>query len=379
MNSPRLVLLAILLVLSSCSDSSRDPDPTAPPAPSAAALSAGCPESPDFVVADEASLIAALDQAVEGERIAIQGIVTLTATALMDTDGVTLTCASAGSGLTVAAAASADFLVRVEGDRVTIERLVLDAEDTGRGAVSVGSSLPADPVEDVRFTGNEVSCGPGNCVGFAGAPRAVVSDNLFTAPHPTPSGVHLQGRSPATFPGEPHLLRVDGSIVERNVIVATQASPPTQFGGIRVRDGSDVTIRHNVVRGAWWHSLALSDLADSEISHNLATGAGRAGIVTHTTRGQLLFRGNVVVNNRVNGAGAMGMEVRQSCLNLFQGNELAGNGPNVGAVFLSSTGANTLRGYGGIVFDDGSADCDGDGTPDPNAITGHGPLGGGAD
>ncbi len=41
----------------------------------------------------------------------------------------------------------------------------------------------------------------------------------------------------------------------------------------------------------------------------------------------------------------------------------------VGAAFNVTTGANTLAGYGTAVFDNGSFDCNGDGTPDRNVIS----------
>jgi len=51
----------------------------------------------------------------------------------------------------------------------------------------------------------------------------------------------------------------------------------------------------------------------------------------------------------------------------------------VGAIFDGPTGANVLVGNVTVVIDNGSFDCDGDGVPDPNIITGpgrvlHGPF-----
>src|SRR2546430_8235675 len=60
----------------------------------------------------------------------------------------------------------------------------------------------------------------------------------------------------------------------------------------------------------------------------------------------------------------------QSCNNVFVGNNLQGNIGGLGAVFDTTSGANTLVGNGTNVINLGAQDCDGDGVADPNVISG---------
>jgi hypothetical protein len=50
------------------------------------------------------------------------------------------------------------------------------------------------------------------------------------------------------------------------------------------------------------------------------------------------------------------------------------NADDLGAIFLETTGANTLVGNKNVVVDNGDFDCDGDGISDPNVITGNGAV-----
>src|SRR2546427_6748790 len=49
---------------------------------------------------------------------------------------------------------------------------------------------------------------------------------------------------------------VDGTHVDRNTIVATAPSISPQFGGIRIRTGSGVSVSDNIVTGPWQNSLS---------------------------------------------------------------------------------------------------------------------------
>src|SRR2546425_5277098 len=68
--------------------------------PSFATASAqACPANPTVIVTDEAGLRAALAAAHPGDVIAVSGTIELTTGYTITTDGVTLTCATPGSGL----------------------------------------------------------------------------------------------------------------------------------------------------------------------------------------------------------------------------------------------------------------------------------------
>ena len=78
--------------------------------------------------------------------------------------------------------------------------------------------------------------------------------------------------------------------------------------------------------------------------------------------------------NEIAGAQAGGIHVdRRACHNRFDGNDVEGNGGNVGAIFEIETGGNrwvSRFGSTAQVLDFGDFDCDGDGVSDPNTIVG---------
>src|SRR5882724_246455 len=100
----------------------------------------------------------------------------------------------------------------------------------------------ADPVVFIagsgngRFTGNTVQCG-GSCLFTDGSPGLVVAHNQFQAAA-AGTGIHLQ-------------LGTDGDSVVANTVVTTSPSDLLQLGGIRVRDGANVVVVDNIVRGPW--------------------------------------------------------------------------------------------------------------------------------
>src|SRR5260370_22157904 len=118
-----LVLVVLVVAAAAC----REPNtpPTALKAP-ALVVSAGgaCPAPTDFIVSNEAELLAAIGAATPGQVIGVRGNIVVSADILITTPGITLTCASAGAGLT-AQPADTDMLT-VLADRVTVDRLVLD-------------------------------------------------------------------------------------------------------------------------------------------------------------------------------------------------------------------------------------------------------------
>jgi hypothetical protein len=312
-----------------------------------------CPATATFTVSDEPSLQFAMSRAASGAVIAVRGMIGITADLLDTFPNVRLTCATPGSGF-VAIPGNPDFLFLVQalapGDAV--DNLVLDA-----------SGLPEGPyfgsAANLRFVSNIVTCpANGECPFFDAAPGAIVTDNLFTADG-SGTGIHLQNGA-------------DGSRIERNTIIATAPSLDPRFGGIRARDGSGVVIAHNLVMGPWLNSVSLTFLTDSRIENNDLRGAPLNGIMlglSGSFRRVGVMR-NAFRTNRVSGVGSLALRVAQACTNVFVGNNLEGITDRPAVVFDTTSGANAFVGNATSTLNLGSQDCDGDGIPDPNILTG---------
>src|SRR3989442_399698 len=212
--------------------------------------------------------------------------------------------------------------------------------------------------EDVQFLNNTVQCG-GGCLVADASPRTVIADNYFQSGGPN-TAVHLQNAT-------------DGDRVERNTIVATAPSTAFGFGGIRVRDGSHVVVADNVVQGPSSHSIATTTLSASRFENNTLQGALVNGIRFNvgTAEVPIAMVDNIFQNNRASGAGDAGIFAQAACRNTFDGNDLSGNGGNIGAVFEATTGANVMflpLSNRSVTIDNGFFDCNGDGRVDPNRI-----------
>jgi hypothetical protein len=211
--------------------------------------------------------------------------------------------------------------------------------------------------EGSQILNNSVACGSGVCLFGIGTPGIVVAGNRFESGG-SATGVHLQGN-------------VTGARVERNTIVATVGSGGESLGGIRVRDGSNVVVAGNVVRGPWRNSIAVTNLASSRFERNRLEGAELYGVLF----GAVLMSDNAFESNEVTGAGSAGIFAQWACRNTFLGNRLDGNGQVPSVIFEATTGANVLvvLGNTGDVIDNGGGfDCNGDGIADPNTIGGPG-------
>jgi len=209
---------------------------------------------------------------------------------------------------------------------------------------------------DAQVTDNAVRCGSDECFFGSSARGTLVARNRFTSSG-SGSGVHLQ-------------TGTDGVRIEDNEIIATAPSGGVNLGGIRVRDGANVVIRGNVIRGPWQNGLALADLADSRVEQNELDGALRYGIRARSGVSFLPISmiHNAIRANRVTGAGTAGVFLTSACNNDVVGNNVQNTGGEAGVIFDGSTGANVFVGNGGAVMDNGSFDCSGDGVPDANII-----------
>src|SRR2546425_574433 len=225
---------AVLIVATfdvGCADTQRPLAPSLAATPSfSMGGAAACPTPANVVVTAEAGLTAALAAASPGEVIGLGAFFGVSADVLVNTSNITLTCAVAGAGLFATNPGVIDML-EINGADVTVDRLVLDASASSDGPALADNDGITAFATGVRFTRNTVTCGPGTCVFLAGSSGAVVSDNYFTS-NGSFTGVQIQE----------DLVGTDNTVVARNTIVATAPSIGLQFGGIRIRAGSGVTV-----------------------------------------------------------------------------------------------------------------------------------------
>ena len=354
----------LLVVIAACQDQSVVP--TAGRAAFAAAGPAACPATPTVTANDEAGLRTAIATAAPGAVIAIQGTIGITQDDTIRTPGVTITCATPGSGLFAVAGSGVQDLLIAAAKGDVVDGLVLDASQAGDSPLAGFNDGTTFFAESIRFTNNTGICPPGGeCVFISGGLGAVVTDNQFEA-RGSFSGIQLQV----------DVARVDGARIERNTLVATAPSVGLRQGGIRPADAADVVIAANTLVGPWRNGLSAARLAHSRVEGNQFRGAVRNGIRL-SDAGPLFIAGiptsdNAFSNNRITASGEAGIFAHLACRNVFVGNSLQGNAGDVGVVFPDSSGANRLAGNGTIVVDDGAFDCDGDGLNDPNIISGPG-------
>ena len=357
----KLLVLTLGVFVTACSERPTEPGALSSPA-FAKGGAAACPTPADVVVSDEGSLLAALSAAEPGDVIGIDGLIAITLDILIDTEELTLTCATSGSGLV--AQPGVDNMIQVGVKGVRVERLILDAGASSESpyfALNDGATAFA---EEVRLSNNIITCGPVTCAFLIGVAGARIEGNRFESGGSL-TGVHIQGQGPRAPDGS-RPRPIDGTRVEHNTIVATAPSTISSFGGIRAQDGRDVVLSNNEVRGPWANSIAATGLVASRITRNHLRDPVLFGVRVRAT-------GSAVGNNRATGAGVAGV-VARGCENAFLGNDLRGNADNTGAIFDEPSGNNVLVGNGANVIDNGDFDCDGDGTPDPNIITGRGAV-----
>src|SRR3989441_895334 len=243
-------------------------EPTAAPArPLFSTVAAtACPTPSNVIVTNEADLRAALSAATPGYVIGLDGFFGVAADVIVGSPDVTLTCATPGSGIFPQPGFTGVWLLQVHATGVTVGRLILDGGNA-RGPYVAGADAGNGlfVADGAQLTNNRVTCGSpnGECAFFVGTKNAVVADNRFESAG-SGTGVHMQSG-------------IDGTRVERNTIVTT-APPPGQFlgGGIRVRDGSNVVVADNVVRGPWRNSIATANLAGTFERNDVAGALGNA-------------------------------------------------------------------------------------------------------
>jgi parallel beta-helix repeat protein len=348
---------------------------------------AACPTKADFVVSNEDELHDAVDQAEPGNVIGLDGYIELETTVVIETDGLTLTCATPGSGLYGEPEAPwGNFaLLVVSASVVRVERLTFDGTEVRTAYFAEG--------DEPTFSHNTVNCG-WICAWFNGSHAPTITDNRFDSSSTSDAWSAIQIQSGTTH-----------AHVEGNTIVG-----PSEHGssGIRIRSGTNHMVIGNKVSGPWDESISArgSFRLENQFIRNRLEGANVYGldlwgevcdfIVEDIDTGEIedechIFEpamGNVIRGNRISGAGAGGIIVSSACWNTIVGNNLQGNADDIGIVFFGvetwdfveenlhhfgtqdGAGANTFVGNGNIVIDEANLDCDGDGEPDPNIITG---------
>lgn len=366
-----LAALCVAAALAACSDQPIAPSIDAPPAALArgGGSSTTCAASPDFLVSDDAGLRAAVGAAQSGDVIAIAGTIVLTEPVWVETDGLTLTCGSAGAGLTHSDPGAVWAMIGVTAADLTVSGLTIDAQAGGYPVYALNNGMQWTGSRLV-FTGNDVRCGWA-CMFLVGTDAARIADNHFEAAF-AGTGIHLQRfvrPDGVTF-------GTDGSRIERNRVVALQPTGNPVFGAIRPRDGAGIVIADNVIEGPWSNGIGVAEMSGARVERNRVSGATQFGLfISSNPFEPVSTSGSVFLANHLSG-GSAAIFARRACDNVITGNVLASAGAWA-VVFDATTGSNAFMGRGTSVLDDGSLDCDGDGIADPNAITGAGRRGSG--
>lgn len=364
---PRWPIAVSLFLIGACGESVIL-DPTTPSAIRSAALRSArsaspCVEPASAVVYTEGELRAALLTASAGDVIAISGTIGLRAVIEISTPGVTLTCANAGDGLASAPGFDPGDLFDVLAADVTVQGLRLDADGLSGWAIFAWRDN-VHAATNVTIRNNDVRCGDG-CVFFVGVNYSAITDNHFASTNAS-TGIHLQASHSAI--GD---LFTDGVHIERNVLLATAPQGFVRFGAIRPRDGADMVIQDNQIVGPWSNGIATTELRGSVFQENTIEGVRQYGLWIGSTRVPAIqVRGLLVKRNVISSAGNSAVFVNQACGNVLVGNRLSAAPGSPRVFFTASTGDNMLLGESSTTVDNGAQDCDGDGTIDPNFVSG---------
>lgn len=320
----------------------------------------GCTANADFVVTNLTELTTALGAVAAGGTIAIDGLIEVSSAVLIQADDIRLTCATPGSGLISSNGSELFAVLQIFGGGVEVDNLFLSnvPSDGVGGALHPVFAYSADRL---RLSFNQIRCGnSGTCAFLVSSPGAVVSDNTVESLG-SASGIHVQGG----------VIRTDYTIVERNVIVAPTVSGSPLFGAIRVRDGTQLIVRHNTSAGAWRNGIAMAELNGAVIENNSIHDAQDRGIIGSTNSpSPVSVRNSIIRANTIDGPQAIGINLTRACWNRVEENTISVASGTLRAKFEVNTGANVYVGNSALVVDQGAFDCDGDGDTDPNTISG---------
>ena len=157
-------ILSLLVAVAACADPGSNPMAIESPQLAKAPSAFGCAVNPTVVVTDEVGLFAAVGDAIPGDVIAIDGTISITSTLFIPVPDVTLTCATAGSGLEAGSFLPL-FLVQELESGGTVSNLVLDGSNTDNGAFRAfrTNDLIVNAA-DYTLTGNTITCGFVTCI-----------------------------------------------------------------------------------------------------------------------------------------------------------------------------------------------------------------------
>lgn len=147
-----------------------------------------CASSPDFVVSNLTDLRAATRDAKPGDVIAIDGMITVRTreVTLKSTGGITLTCATSGSGLRAASDFERGTLLAPYQKNLTLSNLVLDTRSADNPIAHVIFALnqednPRAVAEGLRIANNRFRCSSLSCVALQGVDNASIIGNEMRA------------------------------------------------------------------------------------------------------------------------------------------------------------------------------------------------------
>ena len=359
------LLISSGILLGACAEQPSAPSLAFTGSAASARADIGCVAT-NLVATSEAQLNALVATSQPGDVIAVSGMIQMS-DAVRPRAGTTLTCAASGDGLATGPGYTYWDLIEILEPNVTVQGMRLIGHNVDV-VYAERSRFEIDGVAvngaNARVLGNDVTCNGMSCVFFSGVSNATVADNVFTASD-VYSGIHVQGGAAP--------YNTDGLQVRRNRLIATNHTGSPVFGAIRPRDGANMIISENTIVGPWSNGIATQGTLDATFERNTVDGARRYGLFVgagiNQGTGGIGVRRLLARNNTLSGA-ENAIRVNAACTNVFVANKL-GSASGTPVFFTTTTGANNLMGGDNSVnVDNGSFDCDGDGTVDPNFLTG---------
>lgn len=376
-----------------------------------------CADNPDIVVKYGENLQSKLNDAEKGDVVAVEGMLTIKSRTFVKASGITLTCNSPGSGIQIAKGVDSDpifdapRMITVITQNVIVENLVLrGVRDDGSKAFRVFGASTSDLLglngtnaNGLALRDNKIECPDDRvkCVRIAGVKNATLTGNTLSFPIasggdvPPRAGTGVSFLPTTTEPGGDVIeSRVENPVVTNNVL---KADAKTGGRAIRFVRARNIDVTGNAIQGPWRNGVFLVRVKEGEVSENRIDGAKKSGVelgVSGQTPQDLHpSEGTVGVTfraNRISGIQSeefpnlardqtSGFFARKACSNVFKGNRVTN--VDLKVFFISTTGGNKYFGnarpsdnrnavVGGKNGPDGYVDCDGDGTDDPNFISG---------
>lgn len=377
-----------------------------------------CADDPDIVVESGTNLANKVNDAKKGEVVAVDGMISIeNRVFIQEASGITLTCNSPGSGIQIAKDIDSDpifnspRMITVITQNVTVENLVLrGVRDDGSKAFRIFGASTSDRlgVDGTNANGltlrdNKIECPDARvkCVRIAGVKNPTLTGNTLSFPIasdndvPPRAGTGFSFLPTTTEPGGYEIeSRVENPVVSNNTLKAGAKTGGRAIRFVRTRE---IDVTGNTIQGPWRNGVFLVRVKEGNVAENRIDDAQKSGVelgVSAKTPKDLHPReGTVGVTFRANHISGIqseefpnlardqtsGFFARKACSNVFKGNRVTN--VDLKAFFISTTGNNRYLGdarpsdnrnevVGGRNGPDGYVDCNGDGTDDPNFISG---------